>query len=65
VRRVGITVQDLRADRLLGHARASGGDPLQLARLFGVSDPTAIRYCAELGPPGRRPPYDQDSEGWR
>ena len=48
VRRLGITAQDLRADRLLGQAQASGGDPLQLARLFGLSDPTAIRYCAEL-----------------
>jgi hypothetical protein len=48
VRRLGITAQDLRADRLLGQAQASGGDPLQLTHLFGVSDPTAIRYCAEL-----------------
>jgi len=35
------------ADRLLGEAHASGGDPLQLTQLFGISDPTAIRYCAE------------------
>jgi hypothetical protein len=41
--------QDLRADRLLAEAHASGGDPLQLTRLFGISDPTAIRYCAERG----------------
>jgi hypothetical protein len=53
VRRIGITAQDLRADRLLGQAQASGGDPLQLTHLFGVSDPTAICNCAELGPPGR------------
>jgi hypothetical protein len=39
VRRAGITAQDLRADLLLGQARASGGDPLQLTHLFGVSDP--------------------------
>ena len=50
VRKAGITAQDLRADRLLGQAQASGGDPLQLTHLFGISDPTAIRYCAELGP---------------
>jgi hypothetical protein len=55
VRRLGITAQYLRADRLLGQAQASGGDPLQLTRLFGISDPTAIRYCAEIGP-GR---YDE------
>jgi hypothetical protein len=59
VRRAGITAAELRADRLLGEACASGGDPLQLSHLFGISDPTAIRYCAEtghldeaIGPPG-------------
>jgi integrase len=51
VRQAGITAQDLRADRLLGEAHASGGDPLRLIHLFGISDPTAIRYCAELGLP--------------
>ena len=50
--RTGITAQDLRADRLHAEAQASGGDPLQLTHLFGISDPTAIRYCAELGPRG-------------
>jgi hypothetical protein len=49
VRRAGITAADLRADRLLGEAHASGGDPLTLTHLFGISDPTAIRYCAETG----------------
>ena len=53
VRQAGITAAELRADRLLGEAHASGGDPLQLTHLFGISDPTAIRYCAEAGPPGR------------
>jgi integrase len=47
---LGITAQDLRADRLQDEAQASGGDPLRLAHLFGISDPTAIRYCAEIGP---------------
>ena len=47
---LGITAQDLRADRLLAEAQASGGDPLQLTHLFGISDPIAIRYCAEAGP---------------
>ncbi len=36
-------------------AKASGGDPLQLTRLSDISDPAAIRYCAEIGP-GR---YDE------
>ena len=45
---LGITAQDLRADRLHDEAQASGGDPLRLAHLFGISDGTAIRYCAEL-----------------
>ncbi len=49
VRHAGITAQNLRADRLLDEARASGGDPLRLTHLFGISDPTAIRYCAETG----------------
>jgi integrase len=53
VRQAGITAADLRADRLLGEAHASGGDPLQLTHLFGISDPTAIRYCAETGPAGQ------------
>ena len=52
VRWAGITAQELRADRFLGEAQASGGDPLKLAHLFGISDPTAIRYCAEHTPPG-------------
>jgi integrase len=52
-RRAGITARDLRADRFLGEAHASGGDPLKLTHLFGISDPTAIRYCAEIGPTGK------------
>ncbi len=55
MRPAGITATDLRADRLLGEAHASSGDPLQLTRLFGISDPTAIRYCAETGQRG----YDE------
>jgi len=30
---------------------------LRLTHLFGISDPTAIRYCAELGPATRQPAY--------
>ncbi len=43
----------LRADRLLGQAQASGGDPLQPTALFGISDGAAIRYCAQAGPLGQ------------
>jgi hypothetical protein len=46
--RLGLTAEDLRVDRLLAEVQASGGDPLTLTQLFGLSDPTAIRYCAEL-----------------
>jgi hypothetical protein len=49
MRRAGITARDLRAGRLHDEAHASGGDPLQLTRLFGISDPAAIRYCADAG----------------
>jgi integrase len=49
LRRAGITARDLRADRLLDEAYATGGDPLRLTGLFGISDPTAIRYCAATG----------------
>ena len=52
MRQAGITAQNLRADRLLDEARARGGDPLRLTRLFGISDPTATRYCAETGQQG-------------
>lgn len=48
VRRAGITAAGLRADRLLSEAHAGDGDPLRLTHLFGISDPTAIRYCTEL-----------------
>jgi integrase len=57
VRQIGITAAGLRADRLLSEAHASGGDPLRLTHLFGISDPTAIRYCAELSPADRQPAH--------
>jgi hypothetical protein len=46
--RLGVTAEDLRVDRLLAEVHASGGDPLTLTLLFGISDPTAIRYCTDL-----------------
>jgi integrase len=48
--RLGLTAQQLRVDRLLAEVQTTGGDPLTLTRLFGISDPTAIRYCFELDP---------------
>jgi ribosomal protein L40E len=48
--RVGLTSQDLRMDRLLAEVQATGGDPLKLTEFFGISDPTATRYCLELDP---------------
>lgn len=56
-----ITAQNLRADRLLAEAQASSGDPLQLSRLFGISDPTAIRYCADVGGGGLGRPLPAES----
>jgi hypothetical protein len=53
VRQLGITVQNLRADRFHSEAQATSGDPLQRTHLFGISDPTAIRYRAEIGIPVR------------
>jgi hypothetical protein len=46
--RLGVTAENLRVDRLLAEVQASGGDPLTLTLLFGISDPTAIRYCTDL-----------------
>jgi hypothetical protein len=46
-----VTLHQLRADRLLAHARDTDGDPLSLHRLFGLSAHTAVRYCAELDLP--------------
>jgi hypothetical protein len=47
---LGLTAEDLRVDRLLAEVHATGGDPLKLTEFFGITDPTAIRYCLELGP---------------
>jgi hypothetical protein len=46
--RLGTTAHGLRVDRFLAGVHATGGDPLKLAKLFGISNPTAIRYCLEL-----------------
>jgi hypothetical protein len=36
-------------DKMLAEIDAiTGGDPLRLARLFGISDGAAIRYCTQI-----------------
>jgi hypothetical protein len=41
------TASDLRTDRLVSEAASCGRDALHLARLFGLSPRTAMRYCAD------------------
>lgn len=53
--RLGVTAENLRIDRLLAQVQTSGGDPLTLTLLLGLSDPTAIRYCQEIGPLDQAP----------
>jgi hypothetical protein len=65
VGKVAITARDLCADRLLAEAQASGGDPLRLAHLFGISDPTAIRYCADADGNGLGRPLPAESSTLR
>jgi len=45
----GITLQQLRQDRILDEA-ASTADPLHLIRLFGINEATAMRYVAAAHP---------------
>jgi integrase len=40
------TLERLRIDRQLDEALTSGGDPLQVAEVFGVCEKTAVRYAA-------------------
>ncbi|MGC9668461.1 integrase [Planosporangium sp. 12N6] len=40
------TLERLRIDRQLDEALTSGGDPLQVAEVFGVCEQTAVRYAA-------------------
>jgi hypothetical protein len=57
-RRLPIPVAELRADRLLAHARDTSGDVLALMHLFGLSSSGATRYCTDLELEGThaRPP---------
>lgn len=40
------TLERLRIDRRLDEALASGGDPVQVAHIFGLCETTAVRYAA-------------------
>jgi len=57
-----LTPHALRVDRILDEVHATSGDPLTLARVLGLSDPTALRYCAELGPLDRQHDSSQSAE---
>ena len=53
--RLGVTAEDLRVDRLLAEVEATAADPLKLTEFFGITEPTAIRYCLGFGSPDQRP----------
>jgi integrase len=54
-RKLGHTSHQLRVDRLLEEAHNTGGDPIRLIRMFGLSDPTALHYCADAITPTTAP----------
>ncbi len=41
----GVSLDRVRADRVLGEALATGADPLHLAAIFDISETTAVRYA--------------------
>jgi hypothetical protein len=53
--RLDVTAEDLRVDRLLAEVEATGADPLKLTEFFGITEPTAIRYCLGFASPDQRP----------
>ncbi len=48
-RSLGVTVTQLRQDRMLHEARETA-DPLRLIRLFGITETTAMRFVAAAHP---------------
>lgn len=60
LRRAGLTFEQLRIDRRLEEALASGGDPALFLAVFGGSETTAIRYATNarilLQPPHEAAP---------
>ncbi len=45
-----VTLRQLREDRILDEAHASGGDPLHLAAMFGLTAQPALRYAKTVLP---------------
>ncbi|MEW1674868.1 hypothetical protein AB0O47_16705 [Streptomyces noursei] len=41
----GVSLDRVRADRVLGEALATGADPMHLAAIFDISETTAVRYA--------------------
>lgn len=57
LRDLPVTLRELREDRILDEAHASGGDPLHLAAMFGLTAQPALRY-AKTVLPGLAATYD-------
>ena len=57
LRHLPMTLRQLREDRILDEARATGADPLHLSAMFGIGAPAGLRYAhaahAEATQPGR------------
>ncbi|MEV7043698.1 hypothetical protein [Amycolatopsis sp. NPDC051061] len=45
-----VTLRQLREDRILEEARATGGDPLHIASMFGLGAQTGLRYASAVHP---------------
>jgi hypothetical protein len=49
------TIEQLRIDRQLEEALATGADPLHLITVFGIDESTAIHYAANAPAPSVQP----------
>ena len=49
LRAAPVSLEGLRMDGLLAQAIEANGDPMTLAKLFGLTFETAIRYCNRVG----------------
>jgi hypothetical protein len=50
LRGLPVTLRQLREDRILEEARVTGGDPLHLATMFGLTAKPALRYAQAVHP---------------
>lgn len=50
LRGLPVTLRQLREDRILEEAHATGGDPLHLATMFGLTAKPALRYAQTVQP---------------